>query len=123
MNQEAKELKAFMDAIARDPRDVKTRQVFADWLDDHDEPELAQQQRNFNLIKYNAEQELRKLADRYADGDYEGLLEGFSSGDGYCFSDDDGPYNAREMWTLVEIITDTEYDEDHRESTPFRCAC
>lgn len=54
-NQEAKEYKAFLDAIAAKPRDVDMRRIFADWLDDHDEPEAADEQRRFSVAQYDAE--------------------------------------------------------------------
>ena len=54
MNTEAKELRAFLTALADNPRDVDLRRVFADWLDEHDAPELADEQRKFCLDDYDA---------------------------------------------------------------------
>ncbi len=124
MNQEAKELKAFLDHIAADPRDLVTRQVFADWLDEHDEPELSDEQRNFSLVRYDAEQRLIKVADRYADGDYEGMVQGVKDGD-YCFSDDfwQDAVNDDAFWRAVEIVTDEKINQRQRETSRFRCAC
>lgn len=125
MHREAKELMAFLQALEKAPRDVALRMVFADWLEEHDAPELAALHRGFDLKRYDAEQYLRRFADRYASGDYEGMLQGLLDGD-YCFSDDNGPYNARhdsELWESVEIVTRTDIGEEHRSEASFRCAC
>src|SRR5262245_33639443 len=46
------ERQAFEDAINADPLDMTTRKVFADWLDDHDEPELADYHRTLTVGGY-----------------------------------------------------------------------
>lgn len=125
MHSEAKELKAFLDAIQQNPRDVTTRKIFADWLDEHDEPELADEQRNFSLEKYDAEKYLQDFADRYNDGDLEDLVKGLLKGE-HCFSSDFGPEEAREnheLWYSLKIFTGKELPKDHVENARFRCAC
>lgn len=47
------ERQAFLDAIKADPRDEATRKVFADYLDEHDEPELADWHRSFTAAAYD----------------------------------------------------------------------
>lgn len=126
MQQEARELMAFMEAIAKNPRDVQTRQVFADWLEDHDEPLLANEQRKFDLDKYDAELRLRKFADRYAAGDYEDMIEGIRRGK-YCFSDDGYRCDMDDQfWDDIGVILGKTTDEeksDLQDSVSFRCGC
>ena len=105
MNSEARELKAFLDAIAADPRDMTTRLVFADWLDEHNEPELADEQRKFSVLRFDAEQWMKGFCLKY-EADYDELLAGIKSGDGYCFGGESGPYEARsdsEFWANVKV--------------------
>lgn len=41
------ELQAFLDALKEDPYDAATHKVFADWLDENDSPERADQERTW----------------------------------------------------------------------------
>lgn len=124
MNQQAREVYAMMDAIMKNPRDVDTRKMLADWLDENDEPELAQQHRKFELKRYDAEQWLKNFCMKY-EADYDELLDSIKNGDGYCFGDDNGPYAARdnEFWENVQIVLEVEFDEEARSEQSFRCAC
>lgn len=126
MTEESRQLKGFLDAIAANPRDLTTRLVLADWYDEHDEPELADEQRKFNLKKYDAEQYLIAFQKRYDpyEKDYKALVQGALEGS-YSFSDDDGPYEARtkEFWEAIEIITEKEMTNYHRENARFSCGC
>lgn len=120
MNQEARELYASLKAIQENPRDVGLRAVFADWLEENGEPEEADAQRAFSLGRYDAEQRLRAIAIRYADGDYEGMLRGVINGE-YCWSHDSGPF----------VTDDEEFQKDVRtvtgksvvEGGNYRCGC
>lgn len=56
MNQEARELKTFLDALAADPTNAETRTIFADWLEEHGEEELAREQRAWDRLAYEADQ-------------------------------------------------------------------
>lgn len=73
-----------------------------------------------------SERWLRDWAERYR-ADYDDMLHGAVSGEGYCFGDDDGPPQYRnaeaEFWRHVEAVTGKRFAEEHRENTPFRCAC
>ncbi len=120
MHKEAKELLAFMKAIEANPRDVETRWIFADWLEEHDEPEEAVAHRNFSLEKYDAEKYLRHFCEKFG-ADYDDLLQNLARGEGYCFGDDDGPYAAsdEEFWENVQILIEKEVNKDQS----FRCSC
>jgi uncharacterized protein (TIGR02996 family) len=124
VKQEAKELHRFMSALTNDPRDVTTRRIFADWLDDHDEPELAGEQRAWSLKKYDAEQFLKKFAENYYYGTWQEMVKRTLSGE-MCFSSDSGPEEARtnEFWEAVEAVSEKSISEEQRDSTRFRCAC
>ncbi len=41
MNEQLRQLRALLDAVHKDPRDLAVRAVLADWYDEHDEPEYA----------------------------------------------------------------------------------
>lgn len=73
-----------------------------------------------------SERWLRDYAERYR-ADYEEMLSGAVSRDGYCFGDDDGPPQYRgaeeEFWRHIENVTGKRFDSEHREATNFRCAC
>jgi len=47
----ADERAAFLAALANNEDDAVTRSIFADWLDDHDEPEEADRQRKWPAAK------------------------------------------------------------------------
>ena len=76
--------------------------------------------------KAASEKWLRDYAERYR-ADYDRMMAGASSGEGYCFGDDDGPPQYTgcedEFWRHVEVVTGREFPGPHRESTVFRCAC
>ena len=122
MNEQAKALKAFLDAIAANPLDESTRRVLADWYDDHDEPELADEQRRFDKKVYEAEQRLRRFCDRYG-AEYDSFIDGCISGEGYCFSDDFYGEMDSDNWEDIQTVTGAVLNEEHRNNTSFRCAC
>ena len=73
-----------------------------------------------------SEKWLRDYADRYR-ADYDRMIEGSVSRQGYCFGDDDGPPSytsaGAEFWHHIEVVTGRKFSDEHRENTPFRCAC
>lgn len=131
MGPEARELKKFLDAIHENPRDLTTRLVYADWLDEHDEPELADEQRKFNLEKHDAEQWLREFHKKYDPwGSYEEMVEGALKGSYGFNGSDEGPQvlqsqwgDKDEFWKNIEIVAEKVIDHDHRENASFRCGC
>src|SRR5262245_35925831 len=66
----------FLQAITDDPRDLATRRAFADWLDEHDEPDLADFHRKWTVEKYDEAwkwlQEFAEFLNREGDAIYEG---------------------------------------------------
>ncbi len=137
MNREAKELKAFIDRIAAEPGDLNTRRIFADWLDEHDEPELADEQRK--IVAENesgvtdAKGRMMKAAADYMpycktpEEGYNKLLKEAQEG-AVNFWGSDGPaYGLEreypEFWDDVELLTGKGISHEHRESTSFRCYC
>lgn len=52
----------FIQMIKDNPRDFTTRKVYADWLDENDEPEEADKQRNWNDEKQDAWEWLEQAA-------------------------------------------------------------
>lgn len=125
MGPEAKELYAFLKAVQEKPADTQIRQVFSDWLEEHDEPDLAdvyrKEARYILSGRKEAEDWLRDFCKRYG-ADYDELLESVKNGDGYCFGDDSGPEAARyddDFWKYTGILVGGEIDREQS----FRCAC
>lgn len=73
-----------------------------------------------------SEKWLREYAERYR-ANYDRMIEGAVSGEGYTFGDDDGPPNysgcEAEFWRHIEVVTGKRFDEKHRENTWFSCSC
>lgn len=44
----------FLDALREDPKDIATHRAYADWLMEHDEPELAELHAEFTVEAYDA---------------------------------------------------------------------
>lgn len=131
MNQEAKQLWAFLRAVEANPRDAATRLAFADFLEECDEPEEADAQRavarDIESGRFDAERRLRKAADEFADGDYEGMVKGCVAGD-YTFATDSFRYdliNDAEFWDDIEKVAGATVgaDDDRRLGIGFNCAC
>lgn len=129
----------FLKRLADKPADRALRNVYADWLDEHDAPEEAQRQR--------AEAWLREFAatnshfgDRYDDeqddvpGNYFHsyrqllyFLKKHATGDYYLPFDT--PYGFRdyseELWRNFELVTGMKspQGEYRTKMPPFSCAC
>jgi uncharacterized protein (TIGR02996 family) len=139
---------AFLQAITDDPRDLATRRAFADWLDEHDEPELADFHRQWTVAKYDdARKWLQEFAeflnheggafyedeedDRDPNLSADDLLAAMHqrvrTGAGGIFLGFDTPDECWEgqerMWECFELITGQKVREDTREEGFFRCAC
>lgn len=125
MNQEARELYRLLTYVRDNPADMAARRVYADWLDDHDEPELAAEQREVcdrhGPAVADAEARLKDVADQLAGGDYAGMLKGAVEG-GYTFSDESWSYEIdwRQFWDDVATVTGK---APERSTDGFRCAC
>lgn len=132
--------KAFLARIEQDEDDYTTRGAFADWLDEHDRPEEADAQRNFQASKkwlldflaehndhgYEDENEVTYeqlvllgrvgVLERGEDGDF-----GFSLGrrETVCQALRE---NKEEFWKHWSVVTGIQLpgpaDESH-----FRCGC
>lgn len=124
MNRESKELWAFLRAIEKNPYDVTTRKVFADWLDERDEPEEANKKRSFSVRKQQAVDYVKRFCFQYG-ADYDDLVKSVAAGDGYCFGSDYGQEAAREdgeLFESVAVIVEVPADEIQKDQR-FRCAC
>src|SRR4051812_44657635 len=111
MRGKLRELYGFVDKLMTDPRDLVTRVIFADWLDENDEPELADYHRKWSLEKYDAEQYLKYFCYKYSKN-YKQLLELVKSPDlledGLYFGDDKAPRIAKEdyrFWDCLQVVT------------------
>ena len=114
---------AFLAQIEAGPWDDDlARQVYADWLEEHDQPEEASRQRRFvpamrvirgwaDAAGLSVEEMLTGAKDFLANGEY--LSEG-SRWDGFHLEDD--------FWPAYEIVTGETVLEEQRGSF-FSCAC
>jgi uncharacterized protein (TIGR02996 family) len=140
------EREAFLQAITDEPRDLATRRAFADWLDEHDEPELADFHRKWTVQKYDEAwkwlQEFAEFLNQEGATIYEGedrnpnlsaedLLEAMRErvqrGKGGIFLGFDTPDECWErqgrMWECFELIIGQKVTEDTKEEGFFGCAC
>lgn len=133
------ERQAFLAALAADEDDTTTRLVFADWLDEHDEPEEADRMRKWPAAKAwlvdfakghthwdNPGGEVT-AADLIAAGaafvDSGGLemwyQHGSDSLQSYAFLSS----NRREFWEAWSTVTGRACPEELRDDQVFRCGC
>ena len=144
------EREAFLEGIANDPRDLTVRRIFADWLDEHDEPELADFHRQWTVQKYDdASKWLHEFAEflgkaavaEYADlydAEYNGpkfsaeeilstMQEFARTGEGGMrlhFETPDECWSGQtRMWECYELITGQKVTEHIKEEGFFRCGC
>jgi uncharacterized protein (TIGR02996 family) len=136
---------AFQKAITDDPRDLATRRAFADWLDEHDEPELADFHRQWTVEKYDeawrwleefaeflsregaSEDEEDRNPTLSADDLLEAMRERVRTGKGNIFLWFDTPNecwtNLARLWECYELITGEKVRDDTKDEGLFHCAC
>lgn len=130
---EQAERDAFLAKIADNPLDLTSRKVFADWLDEHDEPEAADLQRSMTVEDYESARGLIESMAGGAEMDADELIEvaaAFLRGDDpreYCT----GEYQygglieeqTEEFWRAFAIVTGTPVRPDTDSPVWFSCAC
>lgn len=122
-----KEKAAFLAAIKENPRDLVTRKVFADWLDEHDEPEEADLQRRWTLEKQDGIEYLTAFAKEQRVS-YDALLFMIREENvGHREDMQDAIYDfvrERDFARHFEAATgDKTKTPEEFEGTYFRCAC
>lgn len=138
------EQQGFLDAIKQNPRDFVTRKIYADWLDEHDFPEEAQKQRNWNDEKQDAYEWIGNFGriigsdtDYYDESDYKrenisadrlielaiDRLDGGSDAIYLSFETPEESYTMNtEFWQKIKIITGRDIEDDHYDNF-VRCGC
>ncbi len=121
---------AFLEALEKDRYDITTRLVFADYLDEHDEPEEATEQRRLATPQWcEADRWLREYAARqncYDDAEtaFTDLIKGLRSGDLFFHGSDlHGLYeldDADELKAHSEVWLKKEIDWNE---FSFSCSC
>lgn len=101
----------FLAEIKANPYDECVKKIFADWLDEHDEPELADVYRNWDLGTAI---------------DYEEYLKEFVAnleGDEYFELETGKPLTYEKLLALIEnyVLYGHEYDFCFSRDTPDRC--
>ncbi len=124
------EQEAFEEAIARDPRDVAARKIYADWLEDNDQPELADLHRAWTpAALVEAFAWMQEFADRH-DLDLGDVISAGHVGDWYTQIDGQSAQDEfydegvqKEYWRHWQVITGVVATEAHRTDTVFSCSC
>jgi uncharacterized protein (TIGR02996 family) len=137
------EREAFIEAIREKPRDLVTRKVFADWLDEHDEPELADHHRSWTEELYDEAIEwMNELAsqlstDEFDDVTIDQLIEAgwkyVRDGETSCVGGQgftaEGLIAQRtikeEYWKYWHVLADTieRPKSDYMDGKLFTCGC
>ena len=123
---------AFLAALRENWNDETTHKIFADWLDENDEPELADLHRGWTLAKQeeaerflagfaddcetNVEIVLEAAGEHLDTGNYGTLRLGFDTPD-IAWS------SRREFWEAFQVATGRVVPEDRRESSFVSCSC
>lgn len=126
---------AFLSAIRENPRDPAVRAVFADWLDDHDEPEEADFYRSWSL-------EDHLLAEEWLGGfavdlgiSYEQALKAghdYLDSEKYFYLSKETPdrvyVDRKKFWQKFQLVTGRRIPPDREDflrykPIPYRCAC
>lgn len=145
------ERKAFLDEIEKDPENTSVRPVFADWLEDNDEPELADFMRSWTLEKYRegkkyleelaayiqeqgrGEYEYESYSNNHYTFTYKQLMEGLREAVNthkdtilFGFQTPNRLCTNKEMikmWQAFEMVTSIKVKEGYESNSPFCCAC
>ncbi len=143
MNSE-QEREKFLEEIKDEPKNTSVRAIFADWLDEHDEPELADFYRSWTLEKHTeSEGWLQGYIDKI-------MEEGISWGEDRCpeitieylvekahehldtgrstlFLGFDTPDHIRtdrkEFWKHFQTVTGRRIEVKDYSEVFFRCGC
>jgi uncharacterized protein (TIGR02996 family) len=129
------EREVFEQTIRENPRDFTARKIFADWLDEHDEPEEADKQRRWDDVKQDSWEWLERFLQEVA---FEGGRSSVSveellgvaeshlnrSGDWISLSTDTPEIcftESEEMWKHIGVVLGE--DTSGRDASLFTCSC
>jgi uncharacterized protein (TIGR02996 family) len=123
--------KAFEDAIERDPYDMQTRKVYADWLDEFGsdpDADLAAEQRAWTVEKQRAidwlteyARDLEMTCTELIEVAQEHARTGYAHG--LPFDTPDRVYEDNDaFWEQFELATGQTVDPEKKQPF-FRCAC
>lgn len=129
------EREGFEKAIHQNFYDEVNRKVFADWLDDHDEPELADHHRNWSAVRYHhALVWMKNFAEEYNLSFEEAVEAGrtyIKTGEFFERFNEYGNTtplnegdNLENYWDAWSMLNDTIAPENMRKSIfTFYCSC
>lgn len=124
----------FLKAIEASPLDFELRMIYADWLEENDEPEEATRQRKYQSSyewmksfasehfrwaephHYTAEEMIEAIKDYVEIGDY------FNQ-DGHTSLKDLDIGDMQEVYNHFEVLTGIKVIESKRDENPFSCSC
>lgn len=129
------EREGFEAAIRDNPTDYNLRLVFADWLDQHDEPEEADRQRKYRAAKEWVRDFADKIDQGYSfllrcarewleyrrdDGDNWDNYVHMGTNEGYKDATDE---DWAKFWVNYEIVTGEKVPMEKRDGPTFSCSC
>ena len=120
---------AFEAAIAENPYDEVTRQVFADWLEEHGYDDEAMLQREWTREKQAAAEEFLDDYASQCDMSRDELLQiagtYLAQGRGYTlgFDTPDIVWQSEEFWEHYMVVTGQPVPDQNRADVFLRCAC
>lgn len=123
---------AFLDAIKANPLDEANRKVFADWLDEHDEPEEADFYRAWTAEKYHEAWDwLSSFASRtdLTTGELVDAARNYVENGTYFVERDsswvrDEFYGNEELfWQHWQIVAGVRLSDGEASANPFSCSC
>ena len=126
------ERQGFEDALRENPRDEATHKIYADWLDENDEPELAQFHREFTVADYHDAKETIAYYAEVCEMSFDELITAghtyLDTGDYECLPFDTpdemlSSYNLERFWKAFQTYTFRLVPEDNRQDRFIRCAC
>ena len=128
IGDEVRQYLDFVKALNKNPYDIATRGVFADWLEERGLDDEASEQRSWTKKKHDAELWLKDFAVNLGMKFGELVKEGDEIATGeYCFNNDDAPYIMRNNWAEFlehwQNYTGKKVNATEEDATYFHCAC
>ncbi len=121
------EKQAFLEALEKNKYDHDTRKIFADWLEDHDEPEEADKHRKWTPEFQKAEDWLIDFANQVELTYKEVISAGFNGLDTGVNMEPENYFYANEekiveYWRCWQLVTESTKPDD-LDTVPFACSC
>jgi uncharacterized protein (TIGR02996 family) len=124
------EKEMFLAALRANRHDAITRKIFADWLEEYGEDDLAVIHRRWTPAKEHAAEAWLRHYAAECEMSYEELIDAarryIANGAGYCvgvMTPDIVFDGAGEFWEHFDVVTDSDVAPKRRGETFIHCAC